>query len=205
MAHRLLPKIKKKLIADMKSSRASYYEDNKDAAMAPCTAARDKMIAIRDRIYAETAHFTLNCTARENLNNYPEYVQAKKENDEAWNEWLSWLDENSPHELACKRREAKKMRRRSKKFNRRKIEVVDKDTIEDNKTRALTVEWGDWMDVGSLVGIKGTDHIGMVVEERNVEGYKQMSTAVTYGGYVQVMVNGTVSWYKRVQIRPLDD
>ena len=192
----------------MKETRNQLWNDNKEAAIAPANAARDKMVTIRDRIYAEWAKDTdggiINCTATGNLKDYPEYVEAKKKNDEAWDEWIAWHDDNSPYERTANRKERKKLKKRSRKNAKARIEVVDEEALEEVKAARHVkfnagIEWPEWMVVGALVTC-----------QRRSYGEKTKRTGLIVSAdpdspdWVEVMVEGEIEWFPRHSTRAAD-
>ena len=199
---KLKPEDRKKLLAAVKETRNQLWKDNKEAAIAPANAARDKMVEIRDRLLAELKKE--GDLSGWNLKNYPEYVEAKKKNDEAWDEWIAWHDDNSPYEQTAKRKERKKLKKRSRKNAKARIEVVDEEALEEVKAARHVkfnagIEWPEWMVVGALVTC-----------QRRSYGEKTKRTGLIVSAdpdspdWVEVMVEGEIEWFPRHSTRAAD-
>ena len=199
---KLKPEDRKKLLAAVKETRNQYWTDNKEDVIAAANVARDKMVAIRDRITDELKKEGVHWGW--NLKNYPEYVQAKKENDEAWAKWSDWNQDNSPYERAAKRKERKKLKKRSRKNAKARIEVVDEEALEEVKAARhvkfnTAIEWPEWMVVGALVTCQRrsygekTKRTGLIV-----------SADPKHPDWVEVMVEGEIEWFPRHSTRAAD-
>jgi hypothetical protein len=160
------------------------------------------MVEIRDRLMAELKKE--GDLSGWNLKNYPEYVEAKKKNDEAWDKWIAWHADNSPYERAANRKERKKLKKRSRKNAKARIEVVDKEALEEVKAARKVkfnpeIEWPKWMVVGALVTCQRrsygekTKRTGLIV-----------SANPEHPDWVEVMVEGEIDWFPRHCTRAAD-
>ena len=199
---KLKPEDRKKLLAAVKETRNQFWTDNKEDAIAAASAARDKMVVIRDRIMAELKKE--GDIGGWNLKNYPEYVEAQKKNDEAWAKWLLWNQDNSPYERAANRRERKKLMKHSRKNAKARIEVVDADALEEVKAARKVkfnpeIEWPKWTVVGALVTCQRRSH-----GEKTKRTGLIVSASPEHPDWVEVMVEGEIDWFPRHCTRAAD-
>jgi hypothetical protein len=135
----------------------------------------------------------------------PGYEEAVQHCDEAAAEWHEWFEENYPGSPKDRAKERTRLKRKSKRTARERIVVTDDDVFQETKDEQyVKVEWGDWLADGCLVQTK-TGEIGIVVATQDAQGYKNADYAVTHGGMVQLMLNGDLTWRKKITLRPLDD
>ena len=186
MAAKLKGLSKKDVVSQARASRHEYYDDNWEEIYAPVEEARIAWHAART---AES----------------PDSDDLKAKFDLETQLWDEWFNENYPG----KQKDAAAVRTRYKKKSkvnaRAKISVTDRETLDARVDDSYKkVEWADWLDDGCLVQTK-KGSIGVIVTNKDSQGYRTADRAVMYGGSVQVMIDGVLRWHRKINLRPLDD
>ena len=185
MAAKIRGLAKQSLISQVREGREQYYQENYEEQKAP---------------YDEA------CAEVEALDSTdPGHHDAVDKMNAAYEEWNEWFDENYPGRAKDRAAERKRMRKKSKRTARSRIEITDYDLLSDRVEESVVkVEWGDWLADGCLVQTRNGE-IGMVVESHEIPGYRTADTAVRYGGRVQLMIDGQLRWRRKINLRPLED
>ena len=123
--------------------------------------------------------------------------------------WI-WLDENPQPSVvvAGQIAERKRLKRKSKKNIKNKIEIVDRHAMRDMTMKETKIEWGKGLEEGNLVETRDGD-IGMVMEQydpthNRVSKPKHIEAAMV-GSYVRLLVNGIEEWHTKLSVSPLED
>ena len=124
--------------------------------------------------------------------------------------YFGWLDENPRPSAVIEDQmlERKRLKRKSKKNIKAKIEIVDRQAHREVKMQETTIEWGKGLEEGNLVETREGD-IGMVMEQydpthNRVSKPKHIKAAMI-GSYVRLLVNGIVEWHTKLSVSPLED
>jgi len=178
---------KTSLLQQVRENRDQYYEDNYEEMRAPYDEAISAFNALKS--------------------GDPNYDAAKQHRDEAFEVWDAWFQDNYPGNIASAARERARYKKKSKRTARSRITVTDHDLHREKRAErneGVDIEWGDWLAVGCLVQTKDGS-IGMIVNEKNYKGYINPDNAVKHGGLVQLMIDGDITWHKKINLSPLDD
>jgi hypothetical protein len=216
---------KSSLLEQVREARLAHFEEEKQELHQPYLNAKAAYQAKREEIQARQNDDPDAYTVMEDgthwkpdsvlLNEYqeemkdwvttPEALALKAARDEAWRTYTQWNDENHPGNPRESAEIRKRYQKKSKKNVKARIEVTDRDVFcEQLHEQQVDVEWPSWLAVGSLVQTKkGT--IGIVVDERTYDGYRDPDAAVKRSGLVQLMIDGNMQWHNKITLRPLDD
>jgi len=185
MAHKIQGSAKQSLLEQVRETRQQYWDDNYE----------------EQRSFLQEARVALASLSAGD----PGYEAAVQQYNEALAEWEEWSEENYPGNPKDQAAERSKLKKKSKKTARSRITITDHDLLDDRvEESVIKVEWGDWLSDGSLVMTKQGE-LGMVVTGRDIHGYRTPDDAVKYGGQVQIMIDGDLRWYRKINLRPLDD
>jgi hypothetical protein len=138
----------------------------------------------------------------------PEARALKQARSEAYQVWTTWQEENSPinHQEAVAAR--KRMKRKSKRNVKARLEIVNHEALYEVEMKETTIEWSSDFDKGSLVETRDGD-IGIVMEQYDVSHNRVTKPAhiktAMLNSYVRVLVNGEVQWHTKVSVSSLSD
>jgi hypothetical protein len=125
-------------------------------------------------------------------------------------EYCSWLADNPRPSDAVQdqTKERTRLKRKSKKHTRARIEIVDHAALREVELRETTIEWSSDFDEGSLVETRDGD-VGMVMEQHDpshnrVTKPKHIKYTML-NSYVRLLVNGNVEWHTKVSVSSLAD
>jgi len=134
----------------IKEAREKYFDENEAEKKRPWDEAHAELRDVLDRGLGRGGH--------------PEYLAAKKKNDEAYADWMEWFEENYPAGIAAARKEARKKALGNKKRNRARqaarTEVFDIAGVAAAKAAAKTPKvpvMAAWFYPGALVLTKEGD------------------------------------------------
>ena len=124
--------------------------------------------------------------------------------------YWDWLDENPrpSEEIARQTKERRRLKRKSKKNVKSRIEVIDRDALRDVEMKETKIEWSSDFEEGSLVETRDGD-IGMVLKQHDpthnrVRKPKHIKAAMV-GSYVRLLVNGVEEWHTKLSVSALED
>jgi len=176
---------KQSLLSQVRETRQQYWDDN-----------HEEQKSFYDKARAALAELDMSDH---------DYEAAVQRRDEAATEWHAWFEDNYPGTPKDRAAERTKLKKKSKRTARSRITITDHDLLDDRVEEAvIKVEWADWLSDGSLVMTKKGE-LGMVVMNQDIGGYRTPDDAVKYGGQVQIMIDGDLRWYRKINLRPLDD
>jgi hypothetical protein len=124
--------------------------------------------------------------------------------------YWDWLGENPrpSEEIARQTKERRRLKRKSKKNVKSRIEVIDRDALRDMEMKETVIEWSSDFEEGSLVETRDGD-IGMVLKQHDpthnrVRKPKHIKAAMM-GSYVRLLVNGVEEWHTKLSVSALED
>jgi len=124
--------------------------------------------------------------------------------------YWAWMDENPrpSEEIARQTKERRRLKRKSKKNVKSRIEIIDRDVLREVETKATTIEWSSDFEEGSLVETRDGD-IGMVLKQydpthNRVTKPRHIKTTMV-NSYVRLLVNGIEEWHTKLSVSALED
>ena len=124
--------------------------------------------------------------------------------------YWDWVNENPrPSEVAQDQlAERRRMKRKSKRNVKAKIEIIDHDAMGDVKLQGTSIEWSSDFDEGSLVETRDGD-VGIIMEQHDLVTGRPIRPrhvkAAMADSYIRVLVNGEVQWHTKVSVSSLSD
>ena len=127
-----------------------------------------------------------------------------------WDEYYEWCNSNPrpSHVVAEQMAERKRMKRKSRKNVKSRIEIIDPRAMSAVQAKETTIEWSSDFEEGSLVETRNGD-IGIVMAQwdpthNRVVKPKHIKAAMA-SSYVRLLVNGVEEWHTKFSVSALED
>ena len=194
---KLMPWQKVDLAEQARESRQQYWDEHAPGLEEKAARLQAKL----DSLYTDDlAEF-------ERISKTPEYKALQEEARAAQVAWGEFWNNNHPSAAEMKAQERKRMKRKSRKNVKSRIEIIDPSAMSAVQAKETTIEWSSDFEEGSLVETRNGD-IGIVMEQwdpthNRVVKPKHIKAAMA-GSYVRLLVNGVEEWHTKFSVSALE-